>query len=229
MNTNNILKLLKTIYKNFISLCKCKGVKAINLFFCLIIFISCQSSKEKNKVILGNKSSKNCYIYLCGLTQKFNYEKHNRQILDDIGKNISIKIIAIKPKDRCIDFDNMLCWPHNNKQEIIETYKYIKETINNENINGYIGFSNGGFFLLKLAEIESLNKPIIAIGAGGYIGEIKAKNNLFLFIGKQDKWHYDLAKQFYKQSQNTSLNVKLIEYDQGHVIPQKLLQQVLQN
>lgn len=207
-------------------------MKTLKIFLLSILFISYSSlKKEPNTIILGNTSSNLTWIYLCGLTQDFDssFEKDNRFLLDEIGKNINIKIIAIKPKNRCPEFNNMLCWPHNNKQEVLETYKRLEKTIIDKNVNGYIGFSNGGFFLLKLAEINNLNIPIIVIGAGGYIGKIEAKNKIFLLIGKQDKYHYDLAKQLYQQSQGTSLDVTLIEYDQGHVIPKQLLQQTIQN
>ncbi len=207
-------------------------MKTLNIFLFFILFISCSSPKKNpNIIILGNVSSNFTWIYLCGLTQEFDssFEKDNRLLLDDIGKNINVKIIAVKPKHRCPAFNNMLCWPHNNKQEVLETYKYLEKTIIDKNVDGYIGFSNGAFFLLKLAEIKNLNFTIIAKCAGSYIGKIEAKNKIFLLIGKQDKHHYDLAKQFYQQAHGTSLDVTLIEYDQGHVMPKLLLQQIIQN
>lgn len=121
----------------------------------------------------------------------------------------------------------MFCWPHHSKQEFLDTHYYLQHKIAKRPFSGYIGFSNGGFFLLTLAQIESINVPIIAIGAGGSLKVSEKSNRIFLLIGNQDKLHYQYAKQFYQQAQNTPLDVTLIEYNGGHAIPKKPLEKLI--
>lgn len=182
-----------------------------------------------NTTILGDDKSKDTWIYLCGLKEDFNSEstKDETSILNDIGRNLHIKIIAIDPPKRSRYFNNKLYWPHENKSELQQTYEYIASIVNKEPISGYLGFSNGGFFLLELAQNIPLGSPILTIGAGGSVLDPTAKNQIILLIGKYDSYHYNLANQFYKQSNDTPLEVELIEYENGHCIPKTLLYEVL--
>lgn len=184
---------------------------------------------SSHTTILGDEASSNTWIYLCGLKEDLNSEstENETSILNDLGKDLHIKIIAINPPKRSISFNNKLCWPHENKSELQQTHQYIASITNKECISGYLGFSNGGFFLLSLAQNTPLGVPIIAIGAGGSISDITAKNQITLLIGKYDSYHYDAANQFYQQSTNTLLEVDLIEYEDGHCIPKELLYGIL--
>ncbi|MDX8430572.1 MAG: hypothetical protein SNF33_02025 [Candidatus Algichlamydia australiensis] len=202
-----------------------------HFFIILVVFGSfCSCQKRDKEIILGSPNAKKYWIYLCGLTDCFNSipEISNRKILDEIGKNLGIGIIAIPPQKRCSEYQNKLCWPHHTKEEVLETYTNIRQQIPGVNVSGYIGFSNGGFFLLKLAEIKSVEVPLIVIGAGIYPEKTNQKNTIFLLIGKQDKAHYNLAKNYYKKMQeNPSSNITLVEYDGGHIIPEKPLEKLL--
>jgi hypothetical protein len=180
-------------------------------------------------VTLGSSEGCQTWIYLCGLTQDFNSKKMNElKIIDTIGKECNVKIMAIIPQHRCAEYNYSLCWPHDNKNELLHTYQEIINATNAQPIDGYIGFSNGGFFLIQLAQYISLNKPIIVIGAAGKINNPQGPHNTVdLLIGRQDQWHYEHVVDLYNQSKNTNLTINLIEYDGGHAMPINILKEIL--
>ncbi|NBO23954.1 MAG: hypothetical protein EBU93_01750 [Chlamydiae bacterium] len=195
----------------------------------LFVLLSVLSVDSYAIVNLGNHESETTYIYLCGLTDGFDSvsEKTNHKILDQIGKELEIKIIAVPPPKRNPIYHDMFCWPHHDKNEVLETYAYIQQKIQKTPICGYIGFSNGGFFLLKLAEQQTIEVPIIVIGAGIYATNTELKNKIFLLIGDQDISHHALAKRYHEQTQNTQLDVTLIEYEGNHTIPEIPLKELM--
>lgn len=200
------------------------------LYYFLAWITACQTVLYASDTkILGDEKSKDTWIYLCGLKEDFESESTQDEIavLHDIGNDLGIKIIAIKPPKTCACFNSKLCWPHGNESELHETYEYIDAILKNEHVSGYLGFSNGGFFLLALVQKVSLGSPVITIGAGGGITDSKAKNQITLLIGKYDFYHYNCAKQFHEQSKHTPLTVELIEYEGGHTIPKKLLYEAI--
>ncbi len=180
---------------------------------------------------VGSPDARQTWVYFCGLVQDFNFQQMNElKVLDTVGKERNIKIMAIVPQHRCAQYNYSLCWPHDNKSELLETYKEVMHTINTQSIDGYIGFSNGGFFLIQLAQYISLNKPIIVIGAAGKINNSDGPyNTVDLLIGKLDQWHYKHAINLYNQSKNTNLTINLVEYDEGHTIPAETLKDVFSN
>jgi hypothetical protein len=199
----------------------------------LFILPACNQTTYKIKnltfVTIGSQNASQSWIYLCGLTTDFVPNQMNElKTLDTIGKELNIKILAIIPHHRCPQYNHRLCWPHKNKKELLNTYKEIMNSVNTQTIHGYIGFSNGGFFLTQLAQHIPLHKPIITIGSAGLIKNIHGPDNtIHLLIGKQDQWHYEYAINLYNQSKNTHLTIDLVEYNGGHEIPIDILKNVL--
>ena len=185
--------------------------------------------KKVQSIELGSPSSYITWVYLCGLTCDWydSLELENRNKLSVIGKKLGIKFIALKPMFRCIQFDNKLCWPHDSREETLRVYDQILNKLSGIKISGFIGFSNGGFFLNKLVQYKQLNVPAISIGSAGYLENGSYKNNLYLLIGKQDIYHNEGAHQLYEQSKNKALNIHLIEYEDGHVMPERLLESLV--
>jgi hypothetical protein len=72
-----------------------------------------------------------------------------------------------------------------------------------------------------------LNKPIISIGAAGYIMDSSINNVIHLLIGTKDHFHYEHAKKFYHDSQHSSLTVNLIEYNGGYSIPSQQVKKLI--
>ena len=180
---------------------------------------------------LGSPTASHTWIYLCGLATEFIPEyMHDLATLDAIGKQLNIRFLAMIPTHRCSQLNNMLCWPHETEQELQETYEEIMRKVKNQPISGYIGFSNGGFFLNKLAQFIEIDKPIISIGSAGPLFNLNGPpNTMHLLIGKKDQSHYEHAINLYKQAKDTNLTINLIEYNEGHTIPEQTLKELLQN
>lgn len=178
--------------------------------------------------IIGDSSSNTVWIYLCGVTRDFFSEEEveNRMKLNRIGKKVGVKFLAIKPIHRCKKFENKLCWPHDDPLETIHTYQEIRKVIGDRKPSGYIGFSNGGYFLNQLAQVQDLNAPIISIGSGGHLGDAKKMNTIYLAIGTKDI-HLKFAKQFQEYFKKTLLKVHLIKYNDGHILPEGLLEKLI--
>ncbi len=201
-------------------------VAMVAIFFLVGCF---GKQREQSSTVLGDVQSAKTWAYLCGLTQSLDspQEMNHRQILDRIGKKLGIKFIAVHPQHRCSKFANKLCWPQDTQQEVEKTYREIMESVGNQNIAGYIGFSNGGFFLNALAQMRALHVPIISVGAAGPIGDVHVDNRIYLVVGKHDEDHIEHARRFYATSKNTSLHVEFLEFDGGHEMPEQLLEKLL--
>lgn len=193
-----------------------------------IPFHATRTTNAPQYITVGSPNAPQTWIYLCGLTNNFNQHMNELTTLNTLGKELNIKILAIIPHHRCSQYNNFLYWPHDTQNELLQTYQEIINSTQAHKIDGYIGFSNGGFFLIQLAQQIELNTPIIVIGAAGTITNTQGPlNTINLLIGKKDEWHYKHAINLYKQSKNTNLTINLIEYDNGHEIPLKTLKNVL--
>lgn len=176
------------------------------------------ANAESRFVELGNSKSKNCWVYLCGLAESFDSreEKDHRQILNDLGLELNIRFIALIPRNRCPKFDNKICWPHKDQQQATETYQSLLPDLADIRISGWIGFSNGGYFLHEILQQNFLTAPVITIGSPGYL---KPTDQVYVMIGKQDSYAYEKAKD---------LSYKIIEYEGGHSINADALKKVLE-
>jgi hypothetical protein len=200
--------------------------------FLILLLAGCNNvsiHQPSQYTILGDHQAEYVWGYLCGLTANLASEQEtkHRAILDTIGKHLSIKIIAVHPAHRCVAYDNKWCWPHESKEETLQTYEEIQSIVGANAIQGYIGFSNGGFFLNKLIEYKALGVPVISIGSAGRLENEPADNTIYLLIGKQDIYHYTHAHTLYERLKNTHCRVALVEYDEGHEIPQRSLEELL--
>lgn len=184
----------------------------IGLFSCL--------NQTRSFIKLGDLGSSQNWVYLSGLTDDFysEQETQNRQILDKIGKKLKITFLAMIPKHRTPEFGNKLCWPHNSKDEVLKTYQEIENSLNHSKIAGFIGFSNGGFFLNRLIRFKKIEVPVISIGAAGFLESDEFGGNLYLVVGKRDVAHYDLVKKLYAQTLGSKIKATLIEFEGGHEI-----------
>ena len=181
--------------------------------------------------VIGPNSSNQTWIYLCGLLNEFTPEYMDElRVLDVISKQLNIKFLVMIPTKRCLQLNNKLCWPHDTQEELLQVYKEVYDATKNYCIKGYIGFSNGGFFLNKLVQFIKIDKPIISIGSAGCLFNKEGPlNTIYLLIGKRDQWHYEHATNFYNQSKDTNLTIYLTEYDEGHQIPEHILADLITN
>ncbi len=110
----------------------------------------------------------------------------------------------------------IICWPHKDPQQAAETYKSIIPDLAGININGWIGFSNGGYFLHEILQQHAITAPVITIGSPGYL---KSTDQVYVMVGKQDTYAYEKAKD---------LKYRIIEYEGGHAINGDALKKVLE-
>lgn len=181
-------------------------------------------------LVLGDKTSELTWIYLCGLADHFDAsnEIENRETLNRIGKKLKVRFLAIHPFDRCEPAQNKLCWTHYTNEQALETYKKITKASNGFQVKGFIGFSNGGYFLNTLVQLSKLNAPIISIGSAGTFISGDFPNDLTLIVGKEELT-YNSALEFCNKANNTRLSVKFIEHDGDHILPEKPLEEVIKN
>ncbi|MGB1230242.1 MAG: hypothetical protein ACPG7U_03650 [Holosporaceae bacterium] len=188
-------------------------------------------NEQQGYVILGDQKSNRVWVYLCGLTRQWDSseERSNRKILEQIANKEHIKVVAIKSFARCSQFDDKLCWPHDTQEQVKNTYANINHVISGYDIDGFIGFSNGAFFLNRAAQEIALNKPIISIGGAGYFDSEKdIDTRIYLIIGKQDHSHYENAILFHKRANKYKHDsVQLMTHDSGHVMPEDIIRQVI--
>jgi hypothetical protein len=201
-----------------------------NVFLLLPLLALSGCTNYKNSAPLGApaESAQSTWVYLCGLTQDFNSpeEIEKRKLFNELGKKLNINFLTICPPTRCPEYNNALCWPHETRDKTLQTYQYIMNVLNGRKISGFIGFSNGGFFLHQLVQTLELDVPCITIGASGYL-HTTIPNTLYLLISKDDIHHYTDAIKFYTMAQNSPLTIHLSEYVGGHIIPWKTLESIL--
>lgn len=178
--------------------------------------------------ILGAPDGGKTWVYLCGLSQDNNslQEQENRTLLEHIGRRLNITFLAVEPTDRCEPADNQLCWIHYTPHQAEETYAKVKAAIKDYKIDGYLGFSNGGYFLNDLAQRHELGCPIISVGAAGSVVSPNISNHITIIIGQQEL-AYEAARQFVYQTKETPLRVQLVEHPGDHELPLQELERVL--
>jgi hypothetical protein len=203
------------------------SIKVIMKSHFLLIIVLMGGCRSYNNVTNDKTTHEAVWVYLGGLTAEPDSEQEgNWCMLEHISQRLNSKFIIIPPKYRCAHFDNRFCWPHETKEELQETYHYIQECTQGMHVSGYIGFSNGGFFLSALMQEVPINQHIVLIGAGGQLksnARIHAQS-ITLIIGKNDFYHYVCSKKFAQDLKDNSFPVTLIEYDGGHEIPEYILE-----
>lgn len=182
-----------------------------------------------NQIELGDQSSSQTWVYLSGLTQSYDLrqEMRNRGQLDQIGRNLGVRFVAVLSPYLTEKLGGLYCWPHHTEEEVLKTQAYILGVLNHQEIDGYIGFSNGGYFLNRLAQIKKLEAPIITIAAAGYNYWPDVQNEILLINGKLDADNYSLVKSFFKSLQASCLKVHYFEHEKGHILPSDLVEEVM--
>ena len=178
------------------------------------------------RYVLGDPSKVKPWVFLCGLNDDFDGPKaqNSRALLDSLGQKLGLTFLALEPPTRCPDFGNQICWPLGTKDETLKTFTYIQENMKDVNVHGYMGFSNGGFFLCALSQLVKLEVPIVAIASGGKVAGTPPANRLILMAGDVDKPFVRKAQDMEASARGTDLNVTLHTFHGGHILPEALLE-----
>ena len=205
------------------------------LLFALVMITSCTTWDKNDMLILGNEKSDKAFVYLHGLDQDSPSEQelNNRQILNRIGKELDVKFLAIRAIDHCPQFDNKLCWPQKTIEDLHGVKTRLDDVTQTYNIKGYVGFSNGGFYLNEAAQQGLLpsDTNIVSVGAGGTYNADNANKvpRTFIIIGKNDTYQYKPSINLSKSLPNSVL----FEFQGAHEMPYlelyKAVKQILRN
>lgn len=191
----------------------------------------------------GPKDSKTVAVYLHGMDTESpsNQELENRKVLSKISESLKIGIAIPRTKNKCPN-KTQLCWGWNfNDTGVVDTAIQLaietqKQCFPKADQFGIVGFSNGGFIANQIVkDCKKTNfKWLISIGAGGSFNknnktDLSKCNSLTLMAGKQDKFNYEPIKDLAKWLKEHKADVTLVEYNSGHLLPEKDLEKVLKS
>lgn len=191
----------------------------------------------------GSKDSKTIAVYLHGMDSEppSSQEMGNRAILKSISKSLKIGFAIPRANNNCPD-SKLLCWGWNfNDSKSVESAIAAAMSAKSEcfpkaTSTGLIGFSNGGFVANQI--IKNCRKTefswLISIGAGGSWNKNDTKDlskcsPLILMAGKKDKYNYERIKELGKWLKEQKANINIVEYDDGHTLPEKDLENILKS
>lgn len=211
--------------------------------FVFISFIILNSHFSFATECIGSKDSQIAAIYLHGMDSEApsTQELQNRNRLTNIAKSLNLGFAIPRATERCPD-GKLLCWGWN-----FNDHKSIEAAINSaQNAKafcfpkakhvGLIGFSNGGFVANQI--LKDCRKTdfdwLISIGAGGSWIKSDTKDlskcaSLTLVAGKKDQYNYEKIKEFGNWLQSKNAKVNVVEYDDGHTLPEKELENILKS
>lgn len=207
----------------------------------LILTLLISTSPSLATECIGSKDLKTGAIYLHGMDTEPPSAKElsNRSSLAAISKSLKIGFSMPRAKNKCPD-NRLFCWGWNfNDSESVESaivtaMNAKAECFPKATSVGLIGFSNGGFVVNQI--IKDCRKTtfnwLISIGAGGSQNKNNEKDlskcgSLILMAGKNDTYNYEPIKGLAGWLKTRGADIKIVEYNDGHVLPEKDLENVL--
>jgi pimeloyl-ACP methyl ester carboxylesterase len=166
-----------------------------SVLFCTILTAAPAAAKPAATCI-GPTAAKGHLIYLHGLTppeKGTNEEAENLKVLEQLAQELSLRV-ALPRGPLCPS--GKLCWPAKDREETLKTFEALRAQAHscwsgNPEYH-LVGFSNGGYFALKLykAHNDPQLKRIIASGSAGTWDPKSDKphphSSFALMIGQQD-------------------------------------------
>jgi predicted esterase len=160
-------------------------------------------------------------------------EIKNRSVLAVLAEELEMRIAVPRASSRCSE--NTVCWGWALDDEDVK--RALKEVANAaascnlpDRKLGLIGFSNGGYLVVKLFRADMFKEAHpkihwgIAVGSAMIKGPIephpfRVGGQLTLIIGNKDTFNYDPEQNYLKQLRRKSPSVQLREFAGGHELP----------
>jgi pimeloyl-ACP methyl ester carboxylesterase len=162
----------------------------------VIVGASASLAKTMTTECIGPAPAKGHLIYLHGFTppdQETQEESGNRKVLEQLARELSLRI-AMPRGPLCPS--GKLCWPAADKNEVLKTFETLREKARScwtgNPSYSLLGFSNGGYFALKLYKVHQDPQltRILATGSAGLwdtkLDQPHPTSRFFLMIGRQD-------------------------------------------
>jgi hypothetical protein len=139
----------------------------------LLSTVAPAAAKKSSTECIGPLQPKAYAIYLHGLippAQRLNEVDDNREVLERLARDLSLRI-ALPRGSLCPS--GKLCWPAADKNELLQTFRTLRDGAqtcwSGQAEYSLIGFSNGGYFALKLykAHADPQLTHILASGSAG--------------------------------------------------------------
>jgi predicted esterase len=208
----------------------------------LIVFFMSLSLKVFASECIGPDKASNFVVYFHGMDtpSPSSQERANRETLLAIADQLNIRIAIPRAKEACPNDKQLICWGWNFSDPRIldaslsESAKAQSLCFPKAKKVGFIGFSNGGFVANQI--LKDCRKSdfswLVSIGAAGSWNDSTKKDlsrcgHLKLMVGKKDKSNYDHSKKLASWLKDNKARVDLIEFDGGHEIPRKELEEEL--
>ncbi len=192
---------------------------------------SIKAQQPLDVLCLGEESALLFGAYLHGMDtiDPSKQELENRKLLDTIAKELNMRIAIPRSKDSCSPTKEKTCWIQSSREDVTKTYEAIASSVSKcfpqDAKFGLIAFSNGGYLAGKIVNYCITPQPLwaILIGSGGTAREISRPSlkecaPLFILIGKNDLANKS-AKNYKSQMERLGADVKLTEFQGGHVVP----------
>lgn len=207
------------------------GIKIIlTLFFLGSVDLSAATE------CLGDPKAENHLIYLHGYEDPkapSQEERSNRSILKQLTQELGLRI-TLPQGPVCPQ--NKLCWPAGNPETTLETFLLIRRQARTCGLTQQpftlIGFSNGGYYALKLYKIhrEPLLKRIIASGSAGRwdpkVDQLNRLSAFHLLMGIHDITYADGQKTA-EELRKSLPTFALATFTGGHRLDLELLRRIL--
>jgi pimeloyl-ACP methyl ester carboxylesterase len=168
----------------------------LSVILSLLLVTSARAADQSTTECIGPTQPKGYVIYLHGFIppdQKTNEEGENLEVLERLAKDLSLRI-ALPRGPLCPG--GKLCWPAGDKDELLKTFVALRERSQTcwtgQPEYTLLGFSNGGYFALKLYKAHEdprLTRIIAAGSAGTWDGKMDRahpSSSFAMMIGQQD-------------------------------------------
>jgi len=204
------------------------------------------AATSESTICIGPKSATRYLIYLHGMDTPIpsQQEVTNRILLSNLATMLGVRIALPRATTPCPTQPNLRCWGWSfNAIEIENTAPVVdaaaKICFPPQARYGFLGFSNGGYFLLGAYRLCLIPKLFESANWAVLVGAARAPLNIHnepktlatcgeigLMSGEADTYNSDLNQQMLQHLLNKNANAWEITYPGAHELPAESLKSV---